>query len=73
MGVFIAGEDKDAVDVTGIRVMGFNPTAIDYIGYVIRQGLGDPNPNIINRRWRDAVKRRFKPPDNWKEKIEARV
>ena len=72
MGVFIAGEDKDAVDVTGIRVMGFNPTAIDYIGYVIRQRLGDPNPNIIGDGV-DAVKRRFKPPENLKEKIEARV
>lgn len=44
---FIAGEDIVAVDATGARVMGFNPTSIGYIKIAAERGLGELNPRVV--------------------------
>jgi uncharacterized protein (DUF362 family) len=59
MKTFIAGEDIVAVDATGARVMGFNPTSIGYIKTAARQALGELNPTVVGDKVGD-VARRFK-------------
>jgi uncharacterized protein (DUF362 family) len=59
MRTFIAGEDIVAVDATGARVMGFNPTSIGYIKTAAKQGLGELNPRVVGDEV-GHVARRFK-------------
>lgn len=72
MRTFIVGTDKVAVDVTGARVMGYNPISIDYIKYVIERSMGNPNPLVKGYKV-DEIKKTFKPPKSWEGKIEASI
>jgi uncharacterized protein (DUF362 family) len=59
MKTFIAGEDIVAVDATGAKVMGFNPTSIGYIKIAAERGLGDLSPRVVGDEI-SQVARRFK-------------
>lgn len=47
MKTFVAGEDIVAVDATGAKVMGFDPTSIGYINLAAKQSLGELNPRVV--------------------------
>jgi uncharacterized protein (DUF362 family) len=56
MKTFVVGEDIVAVDATGARVMGFNPTSIGFLKIAAERRLGELNPRVIGDEVRNIVK-----------------
>lgn len=63
VGALVAGSDFLAVDATCARIMGFDPTAIDYMSFAAWAGLGQLDSGRIELVGAplEVFKRRFKP------------
>jgi len=64
MHLFIAGEDRVAVDATGCRAMGIEPQAIGHIRLAAERRLGDLNPRVLGDDV-ESVRRKFRLPTHY--------
>ncbi len=61
MRIFIAGEDRVAVDAIGCRAMGIEPETIGHIRLAADKGLGDIAPQVLGEEI-ESVRRKFRLP-----------
>ena len=64
MRIFIAGEDRVAVDATGCRAMGIEPETIGHIRLAAERGLGDIDPQVLGEEI-ESIRRKFRLPTHY--------
>jgi uncharacterized protein (DUF362 family) len=64
VGALLVGSDFLAVDATSARLMGFDPTRIEYLAFAAWAGLGQVDPARIHVTGAslDSLRRAFQPP-----------